>query len=295
MWGSSRTVVADRQHGVVTRRQLLDAGVSASTIDRRLEKGALLAVHPGVYRVGHLAPSIEATYLAAVLACGEGALLSGRAAAHLLGLVRSAPPLPEVTARTERLVEGVRTTRCRRLDVALDGFVFSGIPVTTIPLTVVALAATLGEDALARVCHEAGVRYRTTPADVFAVLERRPNAAGSRALRRVLVGDVPVSLSALERRFLQLLDQHDLPLPETNVRAGTKRVDCRWPSRRLTVELDSYRYHSSRHAWEADRRRDREARARGDEILRYSYGDVFERPETVLAELRRVFLSAVLD
>lgn len=72
----------------------------------------------------------------------------------------------------------------------------------------------------------------------------------------------------------------------TNRVAGGRRVDCRWPAHRLTVELDSYRYHASRHAWEQDRRREREARARGDEFRRYTYGDVLESPELMLRELR---------
>jgi hypothetical protein len=65
-------------------------------------------------------------------------------------------------------------------------------------------------------------------------------------------------------------------------------VDCRWRDQQLTVELDSYRYHSSRHAWEQDRHREREARARGDEFRRYTYGDVFEHPRLMLRELRRL-------
>ena len=83
-------------------------------------------------------------------------------------------------------------------------------------------------------------------------------------------GEVRVTLSALERRFLARLKAAGLPLPETNRPAGGRRVDCRWPAHRLTVELDSYRYHRSRHAWEQDRRREREARARGDEFRRYT-------------------------
>jgi len=82
------------------------------------------------------------------------------------------------------------------------------------------------------------------------------------------------------------LREAGLELPETNRRAGGRRVDCRWPDHRLTVELDSYRYHHSRHAWEQDRRREREARARGDEFRRYTYGDVFESPGRMLAKLR---------
>jgi hypothetical protein len=65
-------------------------------------------------------------------------------------------------------------------------------------------------------------------------------------------------------------------------------VDCRWPERRLTVELDSYRFHNSPHAWEQDRRRERESRARGDEHRRYTRADVSEGPDRMLAELRRL-------
>lgn len=112
-----------------------------------------------------------------------------------------------------------------------------------------------------------------------------PGAAG---LRRILGGDVPVTLSKLEVRFLDRLREAGLMLAEANRPAGGRRVDCRWPDQRLTVELDSYRYHSSRHAWEQDRRRELEARARGDNFPRYTYGDVFEQPEAMLAELREL-------
>ena len=101
-----------------------------------------------------------------------------------------------------------------------------------------------------------------------------------------------VTLSKLERRFLELLREAGLVFRETNRPAGGRRVDCRWPEQRLTVELDSYRYHHSRHAWEQDRRREREARARGDEFRRYTYGDVFERPRLMLSELRALLPCA---
>jgi very-short-patch-repair endonuclease len=102
----------------------------------------------------------------------------------------------------------------------------------------------------------------------------------------VIHGDAPVLLSKLERDFRMMLRDDNLELPETNSQVGSYRVDCRWPKRRLTVELDSYRYHRSRHAWERDRRREREARARGDDFRRYTYADVYERPDALLAELR---------
>jgi very-short-patch-repair endonuclease len=275
--------IASSQHGVASRAQLLGAGVSDEEIKGRLSKGALIRVHPGVYRVGHRAPSVEARYLAAVLAGGEGAVLSGRAAGHLWGLIKGPAPPPEVTAPTKRRIKGVRTRRGE--DLRRDATTRQGIPITTVPRTLVDLSSVLSLDDLARACHEAGGKYRTTPKHVEAVLARRPNAPGAKNLRAVLRGDAHVTLSALERRFLHLLKKANLPLPITNKPAGSKRVDCRWPERKLTVELDSYRYHNSRHAWEQDRRREREAHARGDELRRYTFGDVFDGPRVMVSEL----------
>src|SRR3954454_14812460 len=143
--------LAGGSHGVVTRADVLDAAVTHDEIKQRLASGALIRVYPGVYRVGHRARSVEATYLAAVKACGEGAVLSGRAAAHLLGLIRGAPPPPEVTAPSLRRVRGVRTRRSKRIHATK----FDRIPITTVPRTLVDLGGTLSFDALARACHEA--------------------------------------------------------------------------------------------------------------------------------------------
>jgi very-short-patch-repair endonuclease len=276
--------LATPTHGVVARRELLRAGITRGEIEQRLRSGALIAVFRGVYRVGHTAPSLEARYLAAVRACGEGAGLSGRAAGHLWGLLKGAPPPPEVTAPTERRVTGVKTRRARRAERKVTRW--HGVPVISVAETLVDLASVLDEEQLARACHEAEVRHHTAPEHVEAILARRPNVPGAGKLRRVLRGDVKVSLSKLESAFLALLRKHRLALPETNRRAGGRRVDCRWPELRLTVELDSYRYHSSRYAWEQDRRREREAHARGDQIRRYTYADVAEDPKPMLTELR---------
>jgi hypothetical protein len=149
----------------------------------------------GITKIEGQAPSIEASYLAAVKACGDGAL-GGRAAGHFLGVVRHGPPLPEVVAPTDRRVKGIRTKRVKRATIKVRG-----IPVTSVPETLVDLAAELSADELALACHEAGVRYRTAPRHVEAVLKRRPNAKGVRKLRAVISGDVPVSLSEMERVF----------------------------------------------------------------------------------------------
>src|SRR5947208_4961297 len=139
-----------------------------------------------------------------------------------------------------------------------------------------------------RACHEADVRHRAKPRHVGAVLERRPNAPGAGELRAVLRGETRVTLSGLERRFLELLKEAGLPTPETNRVAGAHRVDCRWPEYRLTVELDSYRYHNTRYAWEQDRERERAAHARAERHRRYTHEDVFNKPMPMLGELRKL-------
>jgi predicted transcriptional regulator of viral defense system len=277
--------LASRAHGVVTRAELLGAGLTPEVIRQRMDRGLLAPIHRGVYRVGHTAPSLEARYMAAVKACGDDALLAGRAAAHLWGLIKGSPPEPEVLAPDDRRVKGVRVRRARRSELP-PAVSRRGIPVTTVPRTLVDLASSLPEEALARACHEAGVLHKTTPKQVDEVLMRFPNARGRRKLERVLHGDVSVSLSRLESRFLELLKEDGLLLPVTNKIAGGRRVDCRWPDHKLTVELDSYRFHNSRYAWERDRLREREARSRGDEFRRYTAMDVFDEPAFMLAELR---------
>ncbi len=223
--------------------------------------------------------------MAAVLACGEGALLSGRSAGHLLGLLKGNAPEHQVTAPKYRRVKGVVSKRSQ-VDPR-DHTTCRGIPVTTVPRTLVDLAPSLDRDDLARACHEAGVRYGTTPRHVEAVLARRPNAPGAPKLRDVLHGEVKVTLSGLEKQGLYVIEQAGLPPPpEVNRRAGSKRVDFRWPEYRLTVELDSFTYHNSLYSWKQDRRREREAHARGDEFRRYTIEDVFEHPRQMLRELK---------
>jgi predicted transcriptional regulator of viral defense system len=288
----SRTVerriaaLAYRAHGVVTRDELLNADVTEAEIVERLDSGALIQVHWGVYRVGHRAPSLLAAYMAAVKACGKGALLSGLAAAYLYGLIKWAPQEPEVTAPTERQVEGVTTHRARAGIDKRDVARHHGIPVTSVARTLVDIAGRLGDEGLARACHEAAVKHGLKPRQVEAVLKRRPKTKGAQRLRAILTGDTPTLLSQLESAFDALLLAEKLPRPETNERVGSHRIDFRWPRDNVTVELDSYTFHNSKHSWMQDRRRDREARRRGDQILRLTWEDLTD-PETK-AELRRL-------
>jgi hypothetical protein len=275
----------------VTREELLGVGFSPRQIERRLESGLLIREHDGVYRVGHCAPSVECSYLAAVLACGDGSLLSGRAAAYLYGLIKERAPQPEVTTPTWRKPRGVMHHRTRRTDPR-DATVYRGIPITTIPRTVVDLAARSTPDELALIFHEAAVRFRVKPEGVEAVLQRRPTSPGAAKLRTVIRGDTRVLLSELERAFIALLRRHNLPLPQTNIPVDGHWVDCRWPEHNLTVELDTYRYHGTRKAWEQDQRRERKARAREGEYRRYVWGDVFEDADATASDLEAVLSPA---
>lgn len=276
--------VAQRQHGVVTRAQLTSAGMTPQEIRSRIAEGALIRIHRGVFRVGHAAPSSLAQYTAAVLACGERAALAGFAAAHLHRIAKAVPSVICVLAPTQRNVGGVRTIRSRVFSEA-EVVTVSGIRVTSVARTLVDVAPLVPFAALVRLCHEARVLYETAPQDTAIVLERRPNAPAAAALRRAMSGD-EVQLSVLETRFVRLLRRKRLPLPMTNQETDRRLVDCRWPDRRLTVELDSFRFHSSRHSWEQDRLREREAYARGDQFRRYTWRDVTEEPRAMLRELR---------
>jgi hypothetical protein len=119
------------------------------------------------------------------------------------------------------------------------------------------------------------------------VLRRRKGAG---KLRTVMRGDTPVTLSEMERIAFGLLRDAGLPLPQANRVASGRRVDLRWPGR-LTVELNSYQFHNSRYAWERDHARRREARARREEFRPYTWTDLTEEPEAMIAEVRRLIVD----
>jgi predicted transcriptional regulator of viral defense system len=271
--------LAARQHGRVSWQQLLDQGLDRHAIQRRLEDGTLYRVHRGVYAVGHPGRSTHADYMAAVLACGDGAVLSHRAAAHLQRLLRGSPPRPEVTVPTTagRSRKGIVVHRVSTLPDKDIKTVY-GIRVTNVPRTLLDLAPLLAPEPLARACHEAWVHHDTTPAIVEACIARNPTKKGAAKLRRALLADV--TLSDLESAFLDLLRAHGLPLPRTNIDHRGDKVDCHWPEHDLTIELLSYRFHASRAAFERD-----VARRRRSNHIAYTYGDIFERPRETAEEI----------
>lgn len=271
--------LAARQHGRVAWWQLAEDGVDRHAIHRWVEREVLYQVHHGVYAVGHPGRSVLGDYIAAVLACGPGAVLSHRPAAHVLRVLRGAPPPPEVTVATlaGRRREGIVIHRVKALAEA-DTSKWERIPIVTVPRVLLELAPTLDPSTLARGCHEAWIHHRTGPRQIEACIARNPTKPGAARLRRAMGSDV--TLSELEDGFLALLRANGLAQPRTNVDHHGDKVDCHWPQLGLTVELLSFRFHGSRAAFEAD-----VARRRRSNHLAFSYGDIFERGQQTIAEL----------
>jgi very-short-patch-repair endonuclease len=289
--------IAERQHGVVSARQLQRRGVAHEAIRTRALSGRLHRIHRGVYAVGHAALSPEARWFAAVLALGGdpggrgdcdlggegdsvlnywGAAVSHRSAACLWDLLPVRDGLADVivcgdNGRAKR--SGIRVHRSLTLvpaDVTLRG----GIPVTTPARTIsdLRLASSL----------------------------RGPGAIPPRELRRAIrqanvlgfstddEGRRDRTRSDLERDFLALCRRHRLPPPEVNVRIGRHLVDFLWRERRLVVETDSYIYHRGRAAFQDDRDRDLELKRLGYEVLRLSERQLNEEPDRVVEVLATV-------
>lgn len=261
-------------------------GIDRNRITRWIADGRLRPVHHGVYAVGHRAPSVLGDYMAAVLASGHGAVLSHLPVAYLMRTIASGPPPPpEVTipppASRSRAGITIHRSRLHPRDIA----VLNGIPITILPRVLLDLAPRLTSAELGRACHEAWVRHRTTPRHVEICIARNPHKPGAAKLRRALGCDI--TLSMLEDGFLELLDAYGLPRPRTNIDHRGDKVDCHWPELDLTIELLSYRYHASRHAFETD-----VARRRRSAHHAFTYGDVFERAPQTAAEVAALIAAA---
>jgi hypothetical protein len=278
--------IAARQKGRVSWEQLVDAGIHRNTIQQWFEDGRLHRLHHGVYAVGHPGRTVEGDYMAAVLAGGAGAVLSHRAAAHKLQLLRGRTPPPEVTVPSlaSRTRPGIVIHRVKLLH-PLDVWVYDEIPMTTVARTLLDQAPKLTPVLLTRACHEAWVRHDVTPRQIQACIARNPTKPGRGKLLTALGCDA--TLSKLEDGFLALLRKNAIPLPRTNIDRRGDKVDCHWPQIGLTVELLSYRFHASRRAFESD-----VARRRRSNHLAFTWGDVFERGAQTIAELSRAIYAA---
>jgi hypothetical protein len=268
-------VLAAEQHGVVSRAQLRRARLSTAAIDNRVKTGRLLALHRGVYAVGHRPATNHAQAMAAVLACGPHAVLSHRSAAALWRMgVAWRTPL-DVTSPSGHRIPGVLAHRCRVFEATRE----FGIPVTTPVRTLLDLAGTVDDAMLIRAVNEARLAGRLPPHDFAALVERMP-----RRLERLLAPHGAPTRSILEDEFLRFVRRYGLPLPEVNQRVAGHEVDMLWRPERLIVELDGRAYHDE-HAFERDRERDADLQAAGHRVVRVTWARLTGAPAREAARL----------
>jgi predicted transcriptional regulator of viral defense system len=256
--------LAARQFGVVTRAQLVTVGLAPRSIARRLANGRLHRLHAGVYAVGHQAQRREARWLAAVLACGEGAVLSHRSAATLWTIRDGEGPRPDIT------IPGTSGRRHPGIAIhhsplqARDVTVHAGIPVTTPTRTVFDLAHVVNHDELTRTLKDAQYQRRFNLNAAQELLTRRP----SRVFRE-LTEDLILTQSELEDRMVALCDRYKLPRPLTQqvVRTGTRT------------------------AFQTDRTTTNALQLAGYTVLRFTYNDLKTRPARTARQIEQALGS----
>jgi very-short-patch-repair endonuclease len=274
--------LAARQHGVVSTAQLRSAGISFPAINRRLETARLHRIHRGVYAVGHDRLNDHGLWMAAVLACGDGAVLSHLSAAGLWGIRRRIRRVSESGGRGES--DPVHVTvpstagKKRRNGIALhrsstllarDRTRHDGIPVTRPSRTLADLGPLLSPAQVAAALREA--EFLRLP------IENRFESDGAR--------------TELEHRIIALCRRHRLPQPGVNVRVDRYEVDFLWREHSLVVEVDGWEFHRTRSAFEDDRARDARLKILGYEVVRFTWRQV-TRDRPGVAETIRTLLHA---
>jgi very-short-patch-repair endonuclease len=285
-------LIAARQHGVVSARQLMDLGFQRGAMKNRLATGRLHHVHRGVYAVGHPGLSPRGHWMAAALASGTGgvgdsgavldywgATISHRSAAELWELLSMRNGAIDITVPGnggKRRRRGIRVHRSLTL-MAADVTLRRGIPVTTPARTIADLRRVVSKPGKTGLISPYELRRAIRQADVLGL--PLGDDVGSDGTR-----------SDLERDFLRLCGRYRLSVPEVNVRVGPHLVDFFWRDRKLIVETDSFIYHGGRIAFQDDRGRDLDLRALGFQVIRLSEKQVNEEPwrvaEVVSAALR---------
>lgn len=281
--------LTERQYGVVTHRQLEAAGYSRSAIGRRLASGRLHAIHRGVYAVGRPELSERGRRLAAVLACGEGALLSHLSAASHWGIWRDGDGRLEVTVpgRRNPRVRGVRVHRRAISDG--DVAVHERLPVTSVLRTLLDIAGQVPRLGLEGAVSEADKLGLASPGGLRRALGDRAGQRGAGVLRTLLdEATFATTDSDLERLFLPLARRAGLPKPETGARLHRFKVDFLWREIGLVVETDGLRYHRTPTQQARDRRRDQAMAEHGLTTLRFTHAQVTREPAAVEHTLRVV-------
>jgi very-short-patch-repair endonuclease len=281
--------IAAGQRGLVTYAELRGAGLGRGAIEHRIRHGRLHRMYRGVYLVGHSVAPPLARELGAVLACGDGAVVSHRCAAQVWGLLPEAEGDVDVTVpgsdREDRDGIHVHGGRLDPRDVTRH----QGLPLSAPARTLIDVAGTSAEREVERAYAEALARRLVTRVALQAAVKRAGRRAGVAVVRRLLEAEHGPALtrSEAEERLLALLRAGGLPEPDTNARVGPYEVDFLWRTERLAVEVDGYAFHSSRAAFERDRRRDAELQDAGLRVRRVTWAQIVHEPEALLVRLAR--------
>jgi very-short-patch-repair endonuclease len=281
--------VARRQHGLVTRRNLLALGLGKSAIAAWVERGRLHRVHRGVYAVGHLSLTRNGRFMAAVLACGEGAALSHLSAAVLWEILEDRGQRIHVTAEKNRRCAGIVV---HRAPLEAERVKRHGIVVTTPARTLIDLADIVRK----RRTLERAIDEATYLNLDMSELAPRHGRKGSGLLSSVLAVHTAGSTrtrSELEELFLALIDRENLPRPEVNVEIEGFECDFVFREQRLVVETDGGAAHSTARAKQRDPARDARLMEAGWRVWRLPYLQVVREPERVAANLRRLLRGPV--
>jgi hypothetical protein len=285
---------ATRQHGVVSRRDLLEVGFSRDQIKRMRQARRLHDIHRGVYALGHRVLSQRARWLAAVLASGPDALLSHRCAAALANVRRTSLTYVEVIVpQQRRRIEGVRMHVSTRI-LERDRHEIDGIPCTSLARTLLDLAAILPRREVERACDEAEVQELFDLTAMEGVLDRARGCRGTVTLRAVLsehrIGTT-LTRRGLEEQTLRLLDHYGIRRAEVNMRVYCRpgvspEVDFLWRRERLILETDGNRFHRTPRQIARDRRKEADLVRAGYRVLRATSGQVEHEPESVALMVR---------
>jgi very-short-patch-repair endonuclease len=280
--------LAGRQHGVVSHAQLVDLGFHPQAIKRRIANGRLHPLRRGVYAVGRPQVTQHGRWMAAVLSCGPGAVLSHGSAAALWEIGREKRGSIEVSVPTRggrRRSDMVIHRRAALL--ANDVTRQNDIPVTAPVRTIVDIACRLGRRQLEKAIKEADVRGLVDPETLRHALAGMRGQRGVSVLRETLDRhSFVLTDTELERRFVPIARRAGLPVPQTQAVVNGFRVDFYWPELGLVVETDGLRYHRTPAQQAADRVRDQAHTAAGLTPLRFTHAQVAYEPGHVGETLR---------
>jgi very-short-patch-repair endonuclease len=277
--------LAHGRHGLVTSRELAQAGLTPKAVRHRVRIGWLTRLHRGVYLVGPLESPLSRP-MAAVLATGRGAAVSHDSAAAVWQIRGQPAGVTDVLVvrRDVRSREGIRVHRVSDFDER-DLSSRHGVPLTTPARTLLDLATVLARGDLARAVEQAELRRMTNHEQLTALLTRSRSHRGAARLEAVVDPGRQFTRSEAERRLLRLVKAAGLPTPAANTWVAGYEVDFLWPGERLVVEVDGYAFHSSRAAFERDRVRDADLQAHGYRVLRFTWRRLAAAPEAVITAI----------